>query len=83
METSKPKHAYLITYDLIQEKDYKRLIEELKRWECRSSGLLSAWVLPATDRTADLTADTVLEHFRKFIDDDDKLIVVGIASYAA
>jgi len=79
--SAKTGHAFLITYDLIKDKDYKKLIDELKRWNCRSD-LLSAWVLPASARTAGLTAQAVLERFGGFIDGDDGLVVVEIADYA-
>lgn len=62
----------LVTYDLKKNKDYVTLIQELHRLgACKA--LLSVWVLDSQNSV------TVLrDHLRKYIDSDDKLLVVGL-----
>lgn len=61
---------YLISYDLIKQKDYTKLIDELKRLSAEKI-LLSAW-------KADLnnTPSEVFNYFKNFIDNDDRLVVI-------
>lgn len=61
---------FLVTYDLIERKDYKRLTDELKRLGAHKA-LLSVWLLQAGN-----TATEVCNHLADFIDSDDKLMVV-------
>jgi hypothetical protein len=61
---------YAVTYDLVKNKDYKRLIDELTEMEAHRPAL-SVWFL---DWPGD--AESLLAHLRAFIDDDDKLIVI-------
>jgi hypothetical protein len=64
--------VFLLTYDLMKNKDYKRLTDELSRLDARKI-LLSAWLLDLNN-----TATEVLEHFTDFIDSDDKLFVAEL-----
>lgn len=61
---------FAATYDLVKNKDYKRLIDELKELDAHRPAL-SVWFL---DWPGD--AKSLLNHLRGFIDDDDKLIVI-------
>ncbi len=70
--------TYLISYDLVAKKDYKDLIDELERCGAERR-LLSAWILGDQPKGH---ADTLWKHFRGFVDNDDRLIVVEICGYA-
>lgn len=60
---------FLVTYDLIKDKDYKRLIDELERLEGHKA-LLSVCLLDLNNTTTQ-----VREHLAGFVDDDDKVFV--------
>jgi hypothetical protein len=61
---------FVVSYDLIQGKDYERLIDELKLLKAQKS-LLSFWFVEA-----DATAQGLKDHLGQFIDSDDRLVVV-------
>jgi hypothetical protein len=60
---------FLVTYDLIKDKDYKLLIGELERLDAHKA-LLSVWLVELNNTTAH-----VRDHLAGFIDEDDKLFV--------
>ncbi len=74
------RNGFLLTYDLIKEKNYPRLIDELKRLEWQPE-LWSVWMLPRT-KSEGLTVLKLLDHFRKFVDGDDEFIIIEIADIA-
>lgn len=65
---------YFISYDLIKGKDYRRIIAELERYGAKRV-LESMWVLKHA-----WTSKQLSDHFGKFIDHDDRLMVVGCAN---
>ena len=68
---------FLISYDLVKDKDYKTLIDEIKRIggaRCE----LSAWFVEQN-----MTAFALRDHLKKFIDDDDKLVVIEFSKKPA
>lgn len=66
--------VYAVSYDLIKRKDYPELWAELKRLNAKRL-LLSEWGV----RTADgITASALRDHFKAFIDSDDRLVVIQI-----
>lgn len=65
--------SYLITYDLIKRKNYPELYEALKKFKTYWHCLDSVWIVKS-DSTASEIRDYLLPH----IDNDDKLIVVGL-----
>ncbi|WP_306257253.1 CRISPR-associated protein Cas2 [Pararhizobium sp. IMCC21322] len=58
--------TYVFTYDLIKQKDYPKLWDELKRLEAHRA-LNSFWLIDV-----DSTAKELGEHLRGFVDDDDR-----------
>lgn len=68
---------FLITYDLIKDKDYKKLIHELKRLEAHRPAL-SVWFADLNN-----TAVEVRDHLKAFVDKDDKLVVVEFSKRPA
>lgn len=61
---------FVLTYDLVKNKDYDKLITELERLEAAKIAL-SVWFLEVEN-----TAGEVRDHLMGFIDDDDKLVVI-------
>ena len=61
---------FSVTYDLIKEKDYDRLINRLKELDTVKVQL-SQWFLSAEN-----TATEIKDHLAQYVDDDDKLMVV-------
>lgn len=72
------KETYFITYDLIETKDYKKLTDELERYGAKRI-LLSVWCL----KKAETTAGNLRDHFAKFIDNDDKILVIKSDGWAS
>lgn len=60
---------YTMTYDLIKRKDYPTLLDELRRLGAHRA-LESFWLINLNN-----TPKEVLDHFKAFIDSDDKLWV--------
>jgi hypothetical protein len=72
--------AYLVAYDLVDpdEDDYERLIEHLKTYPNWAHVQKSVWVLVSS-----MSASTVREDIRRFIDMNDKLFVLKSGREAA
>ena len=68
---------FLVTYDLVKDKDYKKLIDELKRLEGHRPAL-SVWFLDLAN-----TAKEVSDHLAKFMAGDDKLVVAEFSKRPA
>ena len=68
---------YYLSYDLIKNKDYKSLYAELEK-DGAKRVLESVWCFKYTDNST----ETLRDHFRKFIDNDDKLLVIKSAHWA-
>jgi len=69
-----PKKLYLISYDLIKGKDYKRLIDEIKRkYKPRSKPLESVWIIKSSTSCSE-----VFDNLSNYVDEDDKLIVLEL-----
>ena len=68
---------FTVSYDLLRNKDYQRIIDELKRLEA-TKVLLSMWFVEL-----DNTAQQVKDHLAGFLDDDDRLVVVEFSKKPA
>lgn len=69
---------YFLSYDLIKQKDYKKLYDELEKFSAIRV-LESVWVFKKDNTTAEVLRD----HFRQFIDSDDRLLVIQSADWAS
>lgn len=69
---------YMISYDLLKPgQDYQTLYDELERFNAVRI-LDSQWILDHNNTNAvDLR-----DHFRGFIDSNDRLMVVGVSGWA-
>lgn len=69
---------YFVSYDLVKTKDYEKLINELKRYDARRM-LESYWCFK---RTNSGESKMFREHFQKFIDSDDRLVVCEVTNWS-
>lgn len=67
---------FLVAYDLNKVKNYRRLIEELKRLNAKHEQG-SVWTL-----RADRTVESLRDALKGFVDGDDQVIVVEVAARA-
>ncbi|MGQ0526029.1 MAG: hypothetical protein ACT4P8_20480 [Betaproteobacteria bacterium] len=68
---------YLICYDLRNMRDYQPLWTELARLGAKR-GLESNWWLEMSG----VSAKSLREHFRRYIDSDDRLLVLKVSDWA-
>ncbi|WP_250253858.1 hypothetical protein [Chryseobacterium sp. Marseille-Q3244] len=68
---------YYLSYDLIKNKDYQTLYAELQKYGAKRV-LESVWCFKYTNNNTEALRD----HFMKFIDSDDKLLVIKSAHWA-
>lgn len=69
------KKLYCITYDLIKDKDYTPLIEEIKKHSAWWHQTGSVWYVVSS-----LNSVQLRDSLKCYIDNDDKLFVVHINS---
>ena len=71
------KVLYYLSYDLIKTKDYQTLYDELDKFGAKRV-LESVWCFKySRDNSSNLR-----DHFKKFIDSDDKLLVIQSDNWA-
>lgn len=61
---------YFLSYDMIKDRDYARILNELKRFDAVRV-LYSTWCFNRVNTT---TAG-LRDHFSKFVDNDDRILV--------
>ncbi len=74
----KMSKLYFVDYDLRKERDYQTLYDELNRLKAIQV-LESCWCL----RIEDSSAVKIRDHFRKFIDANDGIMVSEISDWAS
>lgn len=73
---------FIISYDLVEVKDYKTLITELKRLGARRK-TLSTWTLirqVPEDVSAATSEQELRLHLKRFVDSDDRLFIGVLAA---
>lgn len=69
---------YVITYDLISQRDYQRLTDEL--FELKAAPVaLSVWLLERYHTSAFALRD----HLLNYMDDDDRIVVIQFSKQPA
>ncbi len=68
---------YFLDYDLRKQRNYQALYDELARFKAVRM-LESSWCFHANNTTA----AAVRDHFRRFIDLDDGLVVAAVTDWA-
>ncbi|KFZ27052.1 MAG: CRISPR-associated endoribonuclease Cas2 [Candidatus Izimaplasma bacterium HR2] len=66
--------VFLITYDLIKDKDYKKLFEKLESYGTYSHCLESVWMIESSDAAA-----TIRKYIETAMDSDDKILVCRLS----
>jgi hypothetical protein len=69
---------FVVTYDLINGKDYKTLIDELKRLGGFKPAL-SVWFVDVTSQSS----AELRNHLKNFVDPDDRVVVVEFSKRPA
>lgn len=69
---------YFVSYDLLKTKDYQKIIDELKRYGARRM-LESNWCF---NRANSGESSILRDHFKKFIDSDDRLVVSEVTDWS-
>jgi len=68
---------YYLSYDLRENKDYDKIINELERWGAKRI-LKSQWCF----KKINTSATEIREHFKKYIDKDDGLSIAEVSDWA-
>ena len=69
---------YLVSYDLMSEgQDYPKIEDELNLELLGIKVLRSQWIVES-----DMSASVLLEHLRKFVDSNDKLLILRLPGRA-
>ena len=69
---------FAVSYDLVKNKDYQELWDEMKRLGAHKA-LLSLYLLNLSNEEP----DEVRDHFANFIDSDDRLLVIKLTDASA
>lgn len=73
---------FLVTYDLVgtseTSADYERLIDRIKEYSNWGKVQKSVWLIQTSD-----SATTVRDELLGYMDDDDRLFVIGVTGTAA
>lgn len=64
---------FLISYDLIRDKDYNKIISAIKKYKFGCKPLESVWIVESEKSCFDIFND-----LSKHVDPDDKLIVMSL-----
>lgn len=62
---------YIVTYDLVNRRDYTPLIEKIKSYRLWAHPLESVWIIITNE-----TPSQVRDSLSNFIDNDDKLLIM-------
>jgi len=72
-------NTYVVSYDLINQKNYEGLIEEIKSsYGTWAKPLESFWLVKTSS-----SASQIRDELKKVLDKDDKLIVIEVGSFCA
>lgn len=68
---------FIVSYDLMKQKDYPEIINELQRQGARRV-LYSQWAI-----RSHLTARVMREHFQRYVDADDRVLVTEVSDWSS
>lgn len=71
-------NVLMISYDLIKDRDYRKLIGAIQQYSNHKRILLSQWGIVTSH-----SAVQVRDHLQQYADHDDRLLVVQMTSPAA
>ncbi len=70
--------TFIITYDLISDKDYSKLYEAIKNYGYYAHLLESIWIIKSSTSSTDIR-----DNLKNYIDDDDKIFVAKLTRECA
>jgi len=70
--------SFLISYDLISNKDYSKLYEAIRNYGSFAHVLESVWIIKSTKSSTNIRDDLM-----SYIDSDDKLFVAKLTGESA
>lgn len=70
--------SFLISYDLISNKDYSKLYEAIRNYGAFAHVLESVWIIKSTKSSTNIRDDLM-----SYIDSDDKLFVAKLTGESA
>ncbi|WP_026470011.1 CRISPR-associated endonuclease Cas2 [Alkanindiges illinoisensis] len=70
--------AYLVSYDLIKDKDYSELIDAIKAYPNWAKPLKSVFII-----ISQTTASQIRDNLKTHIDADDEILVVKLSTDAS
>lgn len=71
-------NVLMVSYDLIKDRDYRKLIGAIQQYSNHKRILLSQWAIITNH-----TAAQVRDYLQQYVDYDDRLLVIRIATPAA
>lgn len=69
---------YIVTYDLVNRRDYSPLIEKIKSYKMWAHPLESVWIIITDD-----TSSQIRDYLSDAIDSDDKLLIMKTSQGAS
>jgi len=66
---------YIVSYDLVDQKNYEVLISKIKKYGAWAKPLESFWLVKTSD-----SASEIRDNLKTVMDNDDKLIVIEAGS---
>lgn len=70
--------SFLVTYDLISNKDYSKLYEAIRNYGSYAHVLESVWIIKSSTSSSDIRDNLI-----SYIDNDDKLFVAKLTGQSA
>lgn len=70
--------SFIISYDLIADKDYSKLYEAIENYGSFAHILESVWIVKSSSSSSEIR-----DNLKHYIDSDDKLFVAKLTSEAA
>ena len=70
--------SFLISYDLISDKDYSKLYEAIRNYGSFAHVLESVWIIKSSNSSKDIR-----DNLRSYIDNNDKLFVAKLSGESA
>lgn len=70
--------SYIISYDLIADKDYNSLYEAIRGYDSFAHILESVWVVNSSSSSKDIRSN-----LKSYIDDNDKLFIAKLTGESA
>lgn len=70
--------SFIVSYDLISDKDYSKLYEAIRNYGYFAHVLESVWIVNSSDSSA-----TIRDNLSSYMDSDDKLFVAKLSGESA